>query len=70
MDEIMTMIVSALGAAAGAAALLLILGSGLGLIGKVIGGAASLAINLAPTAACVGGALYVASRTGYGGLRE
>jgi len=59
------MILSAVGAIAGAVAIL----AGLALTGAalvaVLGGTASFAVQAAPTAICLGGVAYAASRTGY-----
>lgn len=61
------MLLSALGAAAGAAAILATLVIGAGAVTAVAGGAVSVVTAALPTAACAGGVAYAASRTGYGG---
>ena len=67
MNEIIMMIVSALGAVAGAAAILAALGIGAVTVTAATAGAVTAAVATLPIAACVGGVAYAASRTGYGG---
>jgi hypothetical protein len=67
MNDIVLMILSALGAVAGAAAILAGLGLVLTTAGAVLGGAASFAASAAPAVICMGGVAYAASQTGYGG---
>lgn len=66
MNDLVKMILSALGAVAGAAAIL----AGLGLLGiaasALLSGAATGAIYLAPAVICMGGVAYAASQTGFG----
>lgn len=67
MSDLILMIVTALGAVAGAAAILATMGIGMAAVTAAAGGAASMVTIGLPTAVCAGGAVYVASRTGYGG---
>ena len=67
MSDLVKLILSALGAAAGAAVILATLGLGAAVVTTVAGGAAALVTKALPAAVCVGGAAYAASRTGYGG---
>lgn len=68
MNDIIMMLLSCLGAVAGAVVLL----TGVGVIttagAAIVTGAGSVAVAVMPAAVCLGGVAYAASKTGYGGL--
>jgi hypothetical protein len=66
MNDILMMILSALGAVAGAAAILASLGLAGVVVTAITSGAVSFAAQAAPVVICMGGVAYAASRTGYG----
>ena len=65
MNELLKLIACALGAVAGATAILAALGTLPALLAASLGGAVNVAAGLAPVAVCAGGVAYAASRTGY-----
>ena len=65
MNDILMMLISALGAVAGAAVILAGLASGTAIASVIAGGAAASAVVILPVVLCVGGVAYAASRTGY-----
>lgn len=66
MNDLQLMILSALGAVAGAIAILSIIGLGLAAITAATSSAATILIVAAPAVICIGGVAYAASNTGYG----
>ena len=66
MSDVIKMILSALGAVAGAAAILASLGLVVSLLVGATSGAMSAVVTVAPAAACLGGVAYAASKTGFG----
>ena len=66
MNDLLKMILSALGAVAGATAIL----ASLALVGATVvtvsSGVVSAAITVAPAVICIGGVAYAASKTGFG----
>lgn len=67
MNDIIKMILSALGAAAGAVAILASLGLTASALVAVLAGGVGFAVAALPALACLGGVAYAASHTGYGG---
>jgi len=70
MNDIIMMLVSALGAVASAAVILAGIGAAMGAGTAALAAVGSTVVTAVPVGVCLGGAAYAASKTGYGGLRD